>query len=174
MSQYLNSGMLASGGSMFASLSIHDEDKTDLHNPRFNWTYQQRNQAEVGGGCAKWVELWPTSKMASGDSTVALCMLGQDMSASGHFEYQSSISRGMVRPYFIRGTVKDSVGAAVTGARVQAIVADTNTYAGQVYSDSNGKYELPTIFIGNNHYLVAYNDGNSQAGTSVNTIQPVL
>ena len=174
MSQYLNSGTLAAGGSMHCNLAIHDEDKHDLFNPRYNWTYQQRNQAEAGGGGGKWLELWPTSKMASGDSTVALCMLGQDISDAGRFEYQSSISRGIIRPYFIRGTIKDSLGVAVTGARVQAIVDATDTYVNQVYSDSNGNYELPTIYIGQNHYLVAYNDGNQQAGTSVNTIQPVL
>ena len=174
MSMYLNSGTLATGGSMNCNLAIHDEDKSDLHEPRYNWTYQMRNAKQAGGGGWGWMELWPTSRGMSGDPTQSLYAFGQDAGEGGRFEWQPSISRGMIRPYFIRGQVKDAGGTAVTGCNVQAYLTATDQYVGATYTDSNGNYELPTIFTGQAHYCVAYNDGNNQAGTTINTLMPAL
>lgn len=153
--------------------AIWDADKYDLFEPRFNWTYQMRNAKQVGAARVPWVELWPTSRFASGDSTVALAMLGMDISDAGRFESQSSVSRGMVRPYFIRGQVT-SDGNAVPGVTIKGYLTVGDTRMGATATDNNGNYELPTIGIGAAHYIVAYNPGNNQAGTSVNTITPVL
>lgn len=172
MSSYLNAGTVA-GGTLCAWLMITDEDKSDLHEPRFNWTYQLRGGKNETNR-TPWVALWSASRGMSGDSTAPLYALGQDASGAGRFEYQYTVSRGMVRPYFIRGTVKDAGGTPVTGVEVQGFLTGSDIYVGSTFSDGAGNYELPTIYTGSQHYLVAYNAGNGQAGTTVNTLTPSL
>jgi hypothetical protein len=172
MSYLLNASAV---GPMGQFLAIHDEDKNDLFEPRYNYNYQARNSKQAGAGQGNmWLELWPVSRIASGDSTVSLALLGQDCSDVGRFEYQSSISRGMVRPYFIRGQCRDQNGNALGGAIVQGFLTANDLTVGEVACDANGYYELPTIYSGQNHYVVAYYASGSLAGTSVNTINPVL
>lgn len=172
MSSLLNAAFVA-GGTLNATLQIHDEDRSDLWQPRFNYTYHQRN-AISDALKVPWLDIWPQAKLSSGDSTVALALFGQDSNESGRFEYQPTISRGVVRPSFIRGTVTDAVGTPVGGANVQGFLTASDLYVGEIGTASNGTYELPTQYAGQAHYLVAYNPGNNTAGTTVNTLNPAL
>lgn len=172
MSQFMNSG--AAAGTLNAWLMIADEDNSDQFEPRFNWCYQGRN-SKSAGGTPMWIDLWPSPRLGSGDSTVALALFGQDWSDAGKFEYPSTISRGMVRPFFFRGTCKNSVGNPLGGAVVQGFLTATDAYVGEVACASNGTYELPTIYSGAAHYLVAYYPGSPDiAGTTLNTLTPSL
>jgi hypothetical protein len=170
MSQFLSQN----GGIGGNWLSIQDEDKSDLYLTQYSYGYQQRCDKQAGGGQGNWVELWSSPSGISGDPTAPMFPLGQDATCGGRFESQSSISRGMIRPYFIRGTVKDSGGTPVAGATVKGYTTVGDVFVGSRGTDNSGNYELPTAQIGLAHYLVAYNGGNNQAGTTVNTLTPVL
>jgi hypothetical protein len=170
MSQF----MPQNGGVWNGVVGIQDEDKSDLFLAQFNYTYQQRCDKQAGGGHGLWIELWPSSSGLSGDPSSDLFLLGQDATCGGRFEAQSSISRGMIRPYFVRGQVKDSGGTPVAGATVKGYTTVGDVFVGSRGTDNSGNYELPTTQIGLAHYLVAYNTGNNQAGTTVNTLTPVL
>jgi hypothetical protein len=73
----------------------------------------------------------------------------------------------------IIGTTLDSTGAPLGSCVIQGFVTATDVYVGQVVSDSAGYYELPTQYVGQSHYIVAYKAGSPDvAGTSVNTLVP--
>lgn len=172
MSQFLNSATVA-GGTLNAALAIHDEDKSDLFEPRFGYCYQMRN-AKSAANFSQWIELWPSAKLASGDSTAPLALLGQDSRAEGSFEYPSSISRGMVRPWFFRGMCKDSTGSPLIATTVTGYITATDAAIGMVGCDANANYELPTVF-NQPHYLVAYRSGVPDVtGATVDTLTPSL
>ena len=172
MSIFLNSATIGAASSSYAFLAVHDEDKSDLYNPRFYWGYQGRSK-ETAGHTPLWQDLWPSPKIANGDSTVA-GILGQDPAEAGRFEYPSTIYRGMVRPYFFRGYCKDGSGNILPGAVVTAYLTAGDLQVGRTACDSNGYYECPTIYAGVNHYLVARYSSGSLAGATLDTIQPVL
>jgi hypothetical protein len=172
MSLFLNSATVAAGTNFYCCLSVHDEDRSDLYNPRFYWEYQGRAK-ESANASPLWQELWHSPKLASGDSTTP-GLLGQDPAEGGRFEYPSTISRGMARPWFFRGFCKDNAGNILGGAVVTAYLTQGDVAVGTIAADSNGYYECPTPYFGVNHYLVARYASANLAGATVNTLQPSL
>ena len=74
----------------------------------------------------------------------------------------------------IVGQTLDQYGNALGNAIVQGFVTATELFIGQVTSDSNGWFKLPTPYPTNiAHYLVCYQASVPPvAGTSINTITP--
>jgi len=171
MAQYLNSGNMAGG--MYSWLQIADEARCDLSSPRFNWNYQLRCKESVGNPSA-WMELWPTSRFASGDPSVNLALFGQDWGEAGRFELPSTIARGAVRPWFFRGICKDSGENPLGGAVVTAYLTAGDVAVGTCACNDKGMYECPTQFYGAAHYLVARYASGNLAGATVNTLTPAL
>ncbi|NVN88938.1 MAG: hypothetical protein HXX15_22930, partial [Rhodopseudomonas sp.] len=126
------------------------------------------------GGQGNWIELWPTSKMMAGDPSASSIYFGQDAAEAGRFEAPSSISRGSTRPWFIRGTCKDSGGNPLGGAAVQCFRTSDDLFVSQVGCDDRGQYEVPTPYPGVAHYLVAQYASGSLAGSTVDTLIPTL
>jgi hypothetical protein len=166
--------MSMNGGVHTNILGIHDEEKSPLYLPNMNFGPRQRgNQADIGGN--KFTALWPQSKLAAGDPTSPLVLLGQDLNDGHGFEPTELGIGGVYRPYFFRGTCKNSVGTALGGAVVQGFLTSGDTFIGETACASDGTYELGTVYFASTHYLVAYYPGSPDiAGTTVNTLVPAL
>ena len=177
MSYYLNSGIVATGGAVWSNLAIWDEEKSDLYVPAANWTYQGRTlkvQAHEQGNL--WNSLWPSSRMASGDPTAPLSVMGTDNAQSaGSYEPVDTLNGGNYRPYFISGYVKDTNGNAIAAVTVKAFRTSDDAFIGQTATDSNGYYQCPTVYASAvNHYIVAYDASGQRAGSTINTLVPTL
>jgi len=121
-----------------------------------------------------WCGLWPRSQMMGSDTDIPMGMLGQSSDNSGEFEPWSAHGSGTQTVKFIKGTTFDNVGAPLANAVVQGFVTSTDAFVGQVTSNTDGTYILPTHnTAATAHYVVAYKAGSPDvAGTTVNTILP--
>lgn len=154
---------------------IPDEDRGPLYTGRYAWSYQLR-------GASKWAlqnfhtSLWPSSAMLGGDASAPLCTSsGGTPPQSGDYEDWQGYYNGTWRPYFLNGQTQ-LVGGTPAASTVRAFLTATDVeVSAPVGTDASGNYAIPTNFIGQNHYCVAYLTGSPDlAGTTVNTLQPVL
>lgn len=164
---------MVNGGMGNSWLQIADEGRSDLYEPRFNWTYQLRNDQSAGRP-NRWIDSWPRPKICSGSADETLSLMGQDSGDSGLWASMPTISRGSKRPWFLRGYCKDNGGNPLGGAVVQAFITSTDTYVAEIACDDRGFYAVP-CYSTVAHYLVAYYPGApDKAGASVNTLIPSL
>jgi len=71
------------------------------------------------------------------------------------------------------GITRDSAGAVLGGAVVQAFLTASDLFLRELTSDAGGYFDLGSQYSAQNHYLVAYKAGSPDvAGTTVNTLQP--
>jgi protocatechuate 3,4-dioxygenase beta subunit len=109
----------------------------------------------------------------SGDRSPGYCYSNQDAVVYGAWSSTQRASRGNGSTKFIQGVCKDSNNNTVSGAIVQGFITATDIYVGETTCDSNGNYELGTVYPATSHYLVAYRAGSPDiAGTTVNTLTP--
>lgn len=119
----------------------------------------------------RWDSLWSFGCRIGGGDLEGYAQ-GAGLSSADPFEPFSCDGPGTQTKRFIRGTVYDSVGVAVSGAIVQGFVTSTDAYVGEVQSNEDGTYTLGTETVaGVQHYLVAYKPGSPDTGgTTVNTL----
>jgi hypothetical protein len=153
-----------------ANLAIHDNDAGALYRPMNAFMSRFRkpemaDQAVLGG--------WSRSRMASGSSEVILSADGAcTCRTSWGYEPWEAAFGGYTRPNFIVGQTLDSGGNPIA-ATVQGFRTSDDLYVGETGSDNNGRYSLPTIYLNDAHYLVAYRVGSpDQTGATVNTLIP--
>lgn len=143
------------------------------HEPRWQWqcrspkTWKDRN-------C--WVSLWSRGQfsMCANDGSFAGTPIGSDYSGAMGYEPFSCDGEGTQSVNFLRGTCKDSVGAAVASAIVQGFRTSDDFYLGEVTGAVDGTYTLGVhVSKTTACYLVAYKAGSPDiAGTTVNTLLP--
>lgn len=108
----------------------------------------------------------------SGDPTVqAYTMLGQDsMSAIWSFWQRGTKGNGSQK--WLRGQVKDANGNAVA-ATVYGFLTAGDIFVASSATDDKGYYEIPTVYAGQAHFVVAYIVGSpDKTGATVNTLVP--
>lgn len=111
--------------------------------------------------------------MSSGDPGECLSADGacSGRTSRGYEPWEAAFG-GYTRPNFIVGQTLDSGGNPVA-ATVQGFRTSDDLYVGETGSDDSGRYSLPTIYLTDAHYLVAYRTGSPDtAGTTVNTLIP--
>lgn len=114
--------------------------------------------------------LWPRSRWMGGE--MGMGMLTEDAAFTGRYQIQP-IAGGGNQQVKIRGVTRDSSAAPLGSCTVQAFLTATAAYVGQVVSDTGGYFEMPTPYVGQQHYLVAYKGGGPDvAGTTLNTLTP--
>ena len=131
-----------------------------------------RRQASQYGSRMRFFTLWPSSGFMSGDRSPGYCLIGQDMCEIGSWSPPQRAERGNGAMKFIRGTTKTDAGTPLGGVVVQCFLTATDQFVSESASDSNGQYEVGTVYPGQQHYLVAYNQSGNTAGTTVNTLLP--
>jgi hypothetical protein len=174
MSTFLNSATVGAG-TWNSILTIWDEERGNLASPQFYWNYQQRNLGTLFKQYVPWLELWYASSLAAGDMTQGFVTMGEDNAGlSGVWEVPPAYSLGTFRPYFFRGTCTDQYSNPLGGAVIKAYLTSSDLMVGQTTSDSNGNYQCPTFYSGQNHYLVSTIVSGNLAGVTINTLQPSL
>lgn len=164
---------MVNGGLANSWLQIYDEEKSGLWQPTFGYGYHDRGPQAVAWDWET-QQRWPRSRMSSGDPSTPLCPFGGSSEVRGSYEPWSLGLSGKNRPYFLRGTVKDSVGNVVGGAIVQAFVTSTDAFVAQGATTGTGTFEVPVPSTVS-HYLVGYSTGSpDRAGSTVNTLTPTL
>lgn len=162
MSRWLNASSAQSPG----MLAIWDEDKTDLYQPQFYWSWENRHPTVCRTQGGAWVGLW-TAPVSSPNSN------SFGLPVSGGWSPWVHGESGYVRLAFFTGTCRDINGNTVSGAVLTAFRTSDNAVGGTTVADSNGVYQLGTIFPGVAHYIVAYLDTTTDlVGTTVNTLIP--
>ncbi len=161
-------------GGFNAHFQIADEDKTVLSNGRYYYDYRMRNPC-MNRQATQFYELWPSSQMMSGDPTVPMAMLGSNDAGgfADSFEPWHLGEGGNYRPQFVYGNCIDANSNPLAGVTVDLFLTSTNLLVSTSLTDSQGNYQAPTPYSGQNHYVVAYLTGATPvAGTSVNTLTP--
>lgn len=160
---------MINGGAWTNILAIPDEERSGLFSPQFGYGYHKRGEQATS---FEWEpqQRWPWSIMSGGDPSVPLSPMVNNIA----YEPTNLGIGGYYRPYYVRGTVKDSVGNVVGGATVQLFVTSTDKFVAEGQTNSNGSYEVPTPSAVA-HYAVAYVTGSpDRAGSTVNTLTPVV
>ena len=174
MSQFFNSGNITAGGSMFANLSVWDEDRSDLFSPRFNWNYQQRGPRSARAQLP-WIGLWPSSRMAQGDPTQVMSYLGTDCQMGGNWDEPLNWDTGSMHLYGFSGQCLDVNSNPVQNAAIMCFLTATDALAGTTFSDNNGNYQVTTPYAGQQHYITAQLAGTTDIfGTTDFTLVPTL
>jgi len=153
-------------------LALHDEDKTDLWNPRFYYCYRMRDSRMRDPGA--WTSLWSRSKGMSGDPSAAGFLGNQDAADGGLFEPINTIEGGNARHWFVHGVCVDASANLLAGAVVELYRTSTDEKVCTGQTDSNGIYSLGTPYPSDYHYVVANYGPNTYTGASVNTLVPTL
>lgn len=154
--------------SQYQATPLFDESAwTRAHN---NW---QRRSMQAAFDHVGWCHLWPRSSFM-GDTAQVPGTFGTGADGGDYFEPPNFLGSGTQSVKFIKGVTYDANGAVLANAIVQGFVTATDTFVGEVTSNTDGTYILPT----NNpssaqHYVVAYKAGSPDvAGTTVNTLLP--
>lgn len=137
------------------------------------WNYQRRGPAAHLDRYG-WHSLWPGGQMLSGDPAVPMGALGSCQESGGEWFESPMIGYGTRTTKFILGVCRDSSGAPVAGATVRGYRTSDGAFVGQVTSNDDGTYAVPT----NNpasaqHFTTADKAGSPEiAGISINTLTP--
>lgn len=131
-------------------------------------------RGEAGWGSRwNWATLWPSSQSMTGDDTA---WQGSDLATGAAFfqswsPWQRSM-RGNGATKFVQGKCVDANGVAVV-ANVTLFLTGSDLMVSEGGTDDKGNYDLPSVYPGANHYVVAYRAGSPDiAGVSVNTLVP--
>jgi len=118
--------------------------------------------------------LWTTSRGMGGSFNGGMQVTGDASSQSYSYEpYIGFDDSGGQQNKKIIGQTLNSVGGALGSCTIRGFLTATNAFVNQVTSDSGGYYELPTPYVGQQHYLVAYQPGSPDvAGTSIDELTP--
>lgn len=164
----------ASGGTLYTTLKIHDEDVSRLTLPAYDFNYRMRN-TQVNRTPDRFTVLWPTSS-GVGDVGNTRWSLGQSGSGGNRsaFEYWLEGESGAYEPLAVRGIVYQADGTTPqAGATVQLFLTSGDVFVSETTSGPDGSYQAPTPYTGRNHYAVAYLTGSPDvAGTTANTLTP--
>ena len=115
--------------------------------------------------------LWPRARWSGGEMGMGILQL--DSAFTGRFETNANQRIGAAGTKRIAGVTRDSGGSPLGSCVVRAYLTTGDVFVGQVTSDSGGYFEVPTIWTGANHYLVAYKPGSPDvAGSTLNTLTP--
>ena len=156
---------------LYNYIPIRDAESSPLWKTRYAWEYQRRGLTIRDQ--SNFFDLWPSARIQCGDPTAPATLIGQDGRDGGQYEDPEYGPGGSFRPYFIVGQVVSAGLTPVGGANVQGFLTASDVTCGQITTDSNGNYQLPTIYVGQAHYLVAYLPGSPDtAGTTVDTLIP--
>lgn len=143
------------------------EERGDIR-PGYSW---QRRSVKTLRDRNAWRSCWSFGCKTAGSGG------GTDgdppVTESGHgYEPFSCDGEGTQSMRFIRGYSRDSAGAILANAIVQAFVTATDAGQVPVTSGTDGFFAAPTETLpGVQHYLVAYKPGSPDvAGTTVNTL----
>jgi hypothetical protein len=160
--------LMAQAGFMAGSNFLTGSDER-ANQKDFQWlTFGQ------GVQFAPWLSnhLWPRSGFMGGDPTVPMSLFGSDPGNSEAL-YDWPEGNGGQQQLKLRGITRDSSGAPLGSCVVHGFLTTGDVAVGKVTSDSGGYFELPTPYIAQNHYLVAYKPGGTDVtGSTVNTLQP--
>lgn len=161
--------MLGSGAGTFNVGSQLQQSDGRVMTKTFQWDF-------TGSGAhkAQWADgmLWSRSRMGGSDAGGIL--LGNDFQNTGRWDNDQMDILGGGTLKKIIGTTLNSVGSPLASCLVQGFLTVGDIFVGETTSDAGGYYELPTQYVGQAHYLVAYRAGSPDvAGTTVNTIIPV-
>jgi len=163
----------ASGGGWSAQPGTVQPAMGDaLAEPR--WSYQQRSP-KTQKDPNRWYSLWSFGCRVGGGDLEGYASAGSGgMSSTDRFEPVSCDGAGTQSIKWIKGQCVDSTGAVAAGAIVQAFRTLDDAFAGEVNANStDGSFNVPTPYVGANHYLVAYKPGSPDTGgTTVNTLVP--
>jgi len=166
---------------MFLNISIGLQGSAGFHVGN-NWRGQPADWIPVQeegvhtGSQAPFTDalLWPSPRFMSGDPGTPLAPFSEDAVQMNRYGVYTAQDSGIMSAKKITGITRDSAGNPLGSCIVQGFITSTDTFVGQVTSDSGGYYELPTIYPSTQHYLVAYKPGSPDvAGASLNTIVPV-
>jgi hypothetical protein len=135
------------------------------------WSYQQRSP-KTWKDRNRWDSLWSFGCRVGGGDLEGYGPSG--MTLADVFEPYSCDGEGTQTLKWIKGQCVDASGNASAGAIVQAFRTSDDAFAGEVNANStDGTFDVPTPYVGANHYLVAYKPGSPDiGGTTVNTLQP--
>jgi hypothetical protein len=163
------SGFLGQGGTGGLGAQLLQQSDDRVMPSWYQWDY-----AGTRSQSAPWDDgrLWTSSRMGLGGADG---YLGKDFSNTGKYatEAEGFEFNGGAQVKKIVGTTRDSAGNPLGSCIVQGFLTATDTFVGQMTSDSGGYFELPTPYTGA-HYVVAYKAGSPDvAGTTVNTLTPV-
>lgn len=116
--------------------------------------------------------LWPNSRLCGPDATSMI--MSEDSTCSGRFASMPCNYGADGRPKIV-GTTRDSSGNPLGNCTVSAYLTSNDQFVFSVTSDTAGYFTLPSIYVGAQHYLVAYKPDSpaDRAGSSVRTIVPV-
>lgn len=137
------------------------------------WSYQQRSpKTRKDRNC--WYSLWSYGCRVGNADVNMDGATQRGMNFPDLYEPYSCDGEGTQTTRFIRGQCLDEDSNPSAGAIVQGFRTLTDAYVGEVQSNLDGTYNLPTDTpAGTAHYLAAYKPGSPDiAGTTVNTILP--
>jgi hypothetical protein len=138
--------------------------------PDYSW---QRRSAKTWADRNRWYANWSFG-CAVGGVLEEYGVVGRDLASAGGYEPFSCDGDGTQSIKWITGKCVDAGGSAAAGSIVQAFRTSDDAFAGEVNANStDGSFNVPTPFVGANHYLVAYKPGSPDiGGTTVNTLVP--
>ena len=144
------------------------------HEPRWQW---QGRAPKTWADRNRFVSLWSFGcRLGYGApaGSDGAAPTSRDMTARDLFEPYSCDGNGTQSIKWIKGQCVDASGNASAGAIVQAFRTSDDAFAGEVNANStDGTFDVPTPYVGANHYLVAYKPGAPDiGGTTVNTLVP--
>jgi len=144
------------------------------HEPRWQW---QARGPKTWKDRHRWYSLWSFgARMSMGAPLGSDGVTCRDLSMPDLFEPFSCDGEGTQTKRFMKGMCVDNSEVPQAGVIVQGFVTATDAYVGEVQSNLDGTYTLPTDTApGVQHYLVAYKVGAPDtAGTTVNTLTSTL
>lgn len=120
-----------------------------------------------------WDLLWPSSSMMSGDRSSGYSQLGQDCSERRMWGPYAPAMRGQGMTKYIVGRCVDGDGIGISGVTIDLFRSSTDELVSTTGCDTDGYYAAPTQFSGENHYIIAREEGGTnRIGGSINTLVP--
>lgn len=163
-------GTIAVGAYSAHQPGSHQRAFTDQYEPK--WDRGGARSPKTWRDQNRWDSLWSFGCRAGGGDLEGYCPIG--LTVADVFEPYSCDGAGTQTLKWIKGQCVDASGNVAAGAIVQAFRTSDDAFAGEVNANStDGRFDVPTPYVGANHYLVAYKPGSpDQGGTTVNTLVP--
>lgn len=145
---------------------------TDQYSPA--WNRGGARGPKTRADKMNWISKWSFGcKIGFGDVSGADGAADGDMAVQDWF-VPPATSDGSQSIKFIKGMCVDTSDVAISGASVQAFRTSDNTFGGYVVqSRPDGSYDVPTLWSGVAHFVVAYLAGSPDRTTAtLNTLTP--